>query len=502
MNPKRVLWQMLHSGVFYVAYTISRLLLALALGKGMPSYEYGTYSLISSVASVLPALISVSAFQYYTREVPGRPADHAAAVFKSVVVTQSMLLVGLCSILIAFPSTRAWAEQILGIPGRWTLLLLAAGIFLADSLATDLMRFLFAKCEIERGNLVAFLQTSLWPLIVFGSAVAGVPMTLRLVLTAWFAGAACAVAAGIGLAGAPHLARAATRLKTYKQAIRFSAPYLLSYAPLAVQSFSRFMISALYSTAAVGIFAYQYNIIIMIGAVAGPVISAPLEPYITEAFNQGDPVRSGNLLGMASKYRLAVVIPMLAVAAVCHEQLIHLLAKRDFAAAPGLMAALVPIPLGMTLSATFERVLFLRRRTGSIGLAYAAAALIQALAVWICVPLHPQYGPALALNIGVFSQLVLMWVLARREKIPMRIGAVPLALSALISTALAFAARQWLAWSGKVGVLLGAGVLVGIGYLVSAYFLKILSVNERQALGALLRQGGRRMLSIAGKRTK
>jgi len=502
MNPGRVLWQMLHSGAFFGVYTISRLMLALALGKGMASHEYGTYSLISSLAAVLPALVSFSAFQYYTREIPGRPIAQGAALFKSVLAIQSLLLAGLCFGLIMFHSTRVWAAQILGIPGQWIPLLLAAGIFLADSLATDLMRFLFAQCQIERGNLVAFIQTSLWPMVLFGAAVAGMPMTLPLVLVAWISAAATAVGVGIVLAGTNQLIRTPIRLSTYLDAIRFGAPYLLSYAPVAVQALTYFTIAAVYSTEAVGVYAYQYNIIIMLGALAGPVISAPLEPHITEAFNQNDSVRSGKLLGTASKYRLAAVIPLLAIVCVCHEEVIHMLAKPGYAAAPWLMAALAPIPLGMTLSATFERVLFLRRRTKPIGISFAGGAIVQAAAMVVAVPLHPQYGPALAMNIGVFAQIALMWMHARRENIPFRIGAFPLATSAVVAVALAFMAKQWLAPYGGATILFGAFVIVGSGYAIAAYLFQVVSISERQMVGALLRQGSRRVLSLVGGRTR
>ncbi len=487
---------MLHSGAFYGVYTVSRLLLALALGKGMSSQEYGTYSLISSVVAVLPALVSFSAAQYYTREVPGRTAEESASIFKSIVAVQAALLAGICAILILVPPARAWAENILGIPGRWRLLLLSAGIFLADSLATDLMRLLFARCEIERGNIVSFIQASLWPLLLFAAVLKGIPITLPIVLISWFSGAAAAVIAGIFLADAKLLARAPVLMSTYLKAIRFSAPYLFIYAPLAVQTFGRFMIAGVYSTGAVGVYAYQYNIIAMIGALAGPFVSAPLEPYITEAFNRGDPIRSGTLLGTAAKYRLAVVIPLLAIACVGHEQLIRILAKQDFTAVPWLMAALAPIPLTMTLSATFERVLFLHRKTWKIGSSYAISALIQGIALPICVPLHPQYGPALAMNIGVFSQLALMWIHARRENVRLTIGAAPLAVSGLVAVALAFIPMRWLGQAGDIYALVGALVMVGAGYAAAACALNILSVSERQVLGSFLRQNGKRLFPV------
>lgn len=500
MNPRRILWQMLHSGAFFAIYTVSRLMLALALGKGMSSHAYGTYSLIGSLAAVLPALLSISAFQYYTREVPGRSPEQGATVFKSVVAVQVLLLTGFCVFVSIFPGSRAWAENILGIPGQWELLLFAAAIFLTDSLATDLMRYLFAQCQIERGNLVAFLQTSLWPLVLFAAAMRGVPMTLQLVLMAWFLSAATAALVGLMLAGAGRILRAPIRLDIYWEAIRFSMPYVLSYAPLAVQAFSRFFISGIYSTEAVGIFAYQFNIITMIGAIAGPVFSAPLEPYITQAFNQGNPTRSGNLLSLTAKYRLAAVIPMLAVAAIYHEPLIQILAKRDFVAVPWLMASLAFVPLGMTLSATFERVLFLQRKTRTIGFCYAGAAAIQALLVPICIPLHPQYGPALAINAGVLAQMLLMWVNARKETVPLRIGWAPMALSALIAVLLAFLTERATHGLANVYALLIGAAVVGIGYLISLYLLNILSVAERQALVSMLRHGKQRLLSLAGGR--
>ncbi len=428
-----MLKQSLNSGGFFAANLLFRLLLALALGKAFTPEEYGIYVLITTVVAMTTLLLPLDASQYYMREVPGRPAGDGAAIFKSVVGSQTMILTLLAMGAALIPGIQQLAVEKMGVSRESWIFGLIVCVILAESLANDLVRYLYARREIERGNEVTFLQGSLWGLLVFATyLISPQRITLSFVVALWLASLCLAIGYGLWRSKPRELWRATFKPALYGAALRFGAPLLTARLGLAMDWVARFYLVWLYSEAAVGAYTYTYGLIVMIASVTAPIHGA-VEPHAVALFNQGEQSRSGELLSASLRYRMLMVMPLLLVAVTASHELISLLARPEYAVADALMALLAPVPVLVMLSTTLERVLNLERRVTAIARGYVLSAVIQLLLYALLVPLHPYYGTALARTIGAAALVAIFLYDTRLAPLRIQIPYGRLILAALPS---------------------------------------------------------------------
>lgn len=499
MNVHRIIRQSLHSGAFYILFTISRLLLALALGKTLSSHEYGSYALIVAFVGLVTSLVPLSAFQYYMREIPGRPSDAGASIFKSIVATQTLVVTGLV-VLICVPSPlREALRNLIGLAGGAGIFLAIGGLVLADSLATEFVRYLYSRTEIEKGNITAFLQNGLWPVVIFGLFLLW-PTRIRLfsLLMVWLGCLILAILYAVLRADPRELLRAPFRLRIYPIAIRFGVPLVLTNSVFWATAAGRFILSAYHSKEVVGVFTYNHNLILMIAAMSAPLIGNTMQPYVIEAYNAGQTRRSGSLLSAELRYRIMLVLPFLIVAVMWDEDLIKLLARADYVAGHSLMALLSPIPLLGVLGTTFERVLFLQRRTGTIARCYLYAAGIQLVLYLLLVPFHPYAGAAVATDIGLGMLVILLWYSARGADVFIEFSFSRVLLAAAPSIGVAWALARSLPYLRPLPLLILATAFVSGSYLLFVYFFRALSESEIRVLRDMLSGGRRGVLSCFG----
>lgn len=449
------------------------------------------YSLIVAVVAMSTGLLPLGAPHYVVREVPGSPPDEGASVFKSVAVVQALTVLIAVALGIAFLPPAVGGLLALD---RYPHLLLALGlIVLADSIAGNLARFLFARQRIEQGNVVMFFQTGLWGYVVF-ALFATVGLRLDVLLGVWTLSLALAVGYGIWRAEPGRLWRASFEPWRYLDAVRFGFPLLSAHVLVGVDWFSRFFLASVHSTATMGLYAYQQSIILMIAAVSAPLIASPLEPYVIAAYRSGQPHRSGYLLGVGLRSRLLLVVPLLVVAVTCGDVLVRALARNEYVANDGILAALAPVPVLIILANTFERALFLERRTGIISRCQLVAALVQLLLCLVLVPRAPFYGTALALDAGYVTLVALLWVHYRRSSVPIELALARTALATVPCMAVVW----WAAWAMRglppLPLLALATVVAGVTYLLFACLFRVLSPAEMRRLTMLVTGGGRRVL--------
>ncbi len=497
MNVVRVLKQSIHSGVFFVLQAVSRLLLAVALGKSLSLHEYGSYTLVATAIAMAATVISFSTYQYYVREVPGRGEGESATIFKSVVGVQMLLTCGVAALICATPIVLPSFWRSFGLPEGGGLVLAMGGLLVLDTLAAELSRFLYARKEIEKGNIVIFLQTGFWAVVMFGiflSRPASINLTLLLIT--WMGSLVMAVSYGVIHAGPKTLRNAPFKPALYYTAILFGAPLMLSYSIVLVNWIGRFILAGAHSSEVMGAFTYHLNIIFMIAAISAPLLSSPLEPYITEAHNTGQIGRSGQLLTMALRYRVMLIIPIVAVIIVWDEKIIGLMAKSDYAQA-GLLMLLSPIPLLGILGSTFERVLFLERKIAAIGRSYVYAACSQLILFVILVPTNPYVGGALATDAGLAILVCLLRYSARSTSMVINPAMGRIALAAVPCFASTWAVSVGLApfLSRLPLFVVSVGISAGI-YLYAAYLLRVFSSEEIRALGDFLSGGRRRVVAL------
>ena len=496
MDLRRFIGQSVHSGVFFVLGYASRLLLAIALGKSLTTQEYGVYSLIGAVLGMSTSLLPLGVSQYFMREVPGIPASRAATIFKSVVGIQLITMGCLFGVTLTLPWSRAWLTHRLGLPAESGLILLISALILVETLASDFARFLFSRKEIERGNIVAFFQTGCWAYAAFALfAVKPTAVNLTTVLALWCASLVLAIVYGGWRSNLRVLMVAPFQPSVYVTALGFALPLLSSQFLAVVNWLGRFLIAGTYSTTAVGIYTYHYNVVLMIAAISSPLIGTPLDPYVVEAYNTGQHQRSGYLLGAAMRYRLLLVIPLLVVAGMWSDVLIRSMARSDYAAGH-LLALLTPVPILMIVSSTFERVLFLERRTPITGRCYLYAAAVQLVLYLMLVPWHPYFGPAVATEGGLAALALLLWYHARSAAVTIETALGRVALAGVLCLGVAWVLAKIIPPLPRLLFLTVVTTVVGASYLLFAYLFRVILEPERRLFVDAIRGGCKLLWSL------
>ncbi|MCM8811727.1 MAG: hypothetical protein NC910_01575 [Candidatus Omnitrophica bacterium] len=459
----------------------------MALGKSLTSREYGTYSLIGSL-SAMSGATTLSAFQYFNRHVPGRELREGLSLFKSVLVPQTILLTTAFAFLFFFSGLRGEFARIMEISSQPALFLLIAAILLLDGIATEFMRYLYARKEIERGNIVTFFQNSFWAFLLFLLFLATPQwIDFLVVLNVWLAGLILAVGYSIWKTGFKDLLKVPWSMGTYMSAIRFGLPFIMTYSASTALSFGRFFLAGIHSAEEVGIFSYHYNIIAMIGALSSPLIGNPIDPYAVEAYNHGRYEHSSILLTASLKYRLFLVIPLLTAAASCSESLIRFLAKEQFVASPWLLFSMVPIPVLLTLASSLERIYFLEKRMAIAGLCHLAGGIVQVAAFPLLIPIHPLYGIVTAINVGLLIQTVFLWTFSRGGQLSIQTNGWKMFLATVISGITGWIiSRTTILFPPAIALILAASSAV-IGFIIPIFFLRLLPPSEFKALHGIIR---------------
>ena len=497
MDKKRIVGQSLHSGFFFGVNFVTRFLMAIALGKSLPVGDYGTYILIATVVVMVTSMLPLDACQYYIREVPGRPGMQAATLFKSIVGVQTAFLIALVATFLFVPWPRAWLTQRLGLSNMPGLLLIAGGIVLAESLSTESVRYLYARREIERGNIVLFFQTSLSGILAFSSFLfARGHLTLPLILGFWLFSSCLALLCGLLSARPADLWTAPFDPKIYSAALKFGIPLLAARLGSSLDWILRFLLAAFYSTQVVGAYTYHYNLILLVGTVTAPLISGPLEPHIIAAYNVGETNRSSLLLSVALRYRLLFLLPILVGIALWGEKLVQVMAHTDYVVAGNLLLILAPIPIIGAVTNTFERVLYLQKRTGVIARCYGISFAVQLLLYLFLIPLNPYHGPALATLIGASSLAFLFWVYSRSSNVPIEIHPGRIALAGIPCLAAGWAFGRMLPQLPQLWFLGFGGLTLAMVYLACIWKFGLIRPEELRLLKEML-QGARKRAGMA-----
>ncbi|MBI3087377.1 MAG: oligosaccharide flippase family protein [Candidatus Omnitrophica bacterium] len=496
----RLVSQAVNNGFFFLVQLAARMLLVLALGRALAPEQYGIYALLATTVMFSMNLLRLGAHQYYEREVPGRPREEAQTLLKSIVGLQTCLIVAVAGALLAIPGFRDAAGRFLQLRGSEVMLYLTIGIILCDIGATELGRYLVVRTEIERSNLVSFLQNAAWALAVFGLfAVSPARVTLPRVLACWLSGAFAAVVLGIVFAGPQGLWRAPLRPALYATAVRFGLPLMLTNVSNFVIGWSdRYFIGLFHSTHEVGVYAYQYGLVAMVVALTATMVSSVLDPYALTAHNAGDLTRCRRLMNASVRYSLLIVLPILVVLGLWGRDLIAFLASEAYVGPRGLMLALLPLPVLMIIRSAMERVLFLERRTGTICRCYVGSAAVSLLLNAVLVPLHPYYGPASAMTCALLAQVMLLWAAGRSAAVRVTVGSWRLAVAGGCTVLSAVGLLPWLPDRHPVMTLSIATLVVCVIYGLAAWALQVLSPSERQLLAQVLGRIRSRLTAVAG----
>src|SRR5205085_6451160 len=139
------------------------------------------------------------------------------------------------------------------------------------------------------------------------------------------------------------------------------------------------------------------------------------------------------------------------------------------------------IPVLHAVATTFERVLYIERRTVAIGGCYLASAAATLGLNAVLIPSHPFYGAALATDLGMGLLAGLLWQQTRGVALRVRLATTPMTLATLAAIGAAVIVRHALpADSGLIGLPLGA-LCVAVVFVGVCVVGGLIPSAERQA---------------------
>jgi O-antigen/teichoic acid export membrane protein len=425
---RRIAGHSLHNifsmGVKYAA----RLLFALGIGKAFAPAQFGVYTLITTTVTLISYLCQMGTASYCMFKIPGRPPDEGLRIFKSVLIYEAGLAGLILGGLSLWPGLREHFFGYFQIPDAHRAFFWMVPLIFADILALEFYRYLATVKRISESNCVSLFQLAVWvfPLAAW-AGLAKKSLTVEVILSFWLAGSVTAAIYGAWRISPSALWRAPASFLIYKRAALFGFPLLLSGISQIVIDYSdRYFLARLASPDTLGVYAYQYNLILMVVAFVGPVLGNAVIPYTIEAYNLGQYEKAGAYLNHTLRLTLMALVPFLAVLYLARADVLLVLAKAEYTRYAWLMAFLVWIPLITLFNATFSNLMLMESKTTFLACATMAAALVNlGLNGWLIPSLGPL-GAVISTLLSLLVNVGAYFILAPRMALKVRFGALRL----------------------------------------------------------------------------
>jgi O-antigen/teichoic acid export membrane protein len=474
------------TGVVYA----SRLALTVALGKTLSTSEYGVYSVVAAAVGFIAIFLQLSAFTYYTVEIPGKPKDKGQTMFRSIVVFEAIYAIAILALCFLPPVREALAD-LLHIEPYSAVFAAVLALSFIEVFALEFKRYLAITKRIERSNVLLFLKESLWGWMLFGMwLVAPALIDLSSVLWLWALSGALGILWGILAFPVRDLVRPPVRPGLYIKAVQFGFPFLGAAAgQAALNFFDRFFLLQSQGADVAGVYAYQYKIVFMITAFVGPLLGNSVMPYFYEAFNLREFERASRYLTITVKYTFVIIVPVLLLVGMISQDLVRLLAQESYVADPMLTAILLLVPLLVFLNSQLQNVLLMERRRWLIsGLTLVGAGANIGLNI-LLIPVLGSYGAAIATVLSFAALFVPMNYAVRHSEVRIEYGKarIPSTLIAGVVAAIPAAAAAFFL-DGLLGLLLPAVILLPIYAFVQMRVMRIVAPEEAEVLGTFAKR--------------
>ncbi|MGQ0645704.1 MAG: lipopolysaccharide biosynthesis protein, partial [Elusimicrobiota bacterium] len=265
----------------------------------------------------------------------------------------------------------------------------------------------------------------------------------------------------------------------------------------------RYFLAKLASPDTVGVYAYQYNLILMVVAFVGPVLGNAVIPYTIEAYNLGQHEKAGAYLNHTLRLTLMALVPILAALYLARADVLLVLAKAEYARYAWLMAFLVWIPLITLFNATFSNLMLMESKTMFLAGATTLAAVVNlGLNGWLI----PSWGPLGAVISTLVSLLVnfgAYFVLAPRMVLKVRFGALKLPEVLGIGLGAVLLGEGLSGWAlGTCSPALRAAVLAGLAAAVFGGLYLLFGILGPQEARWAAQAFGRRRAEPSTPRTR
>ena len=437
-DSRRYLQGMAASVVLAVVVAVKEILFLPLLSKGLGPAEFGLWTMVRIVVQLFLPLALLGIDTGMMRHWPALAQDRRA--FPSTAVGTLLAALGSATAV----SGLALLAALGFLPRDLRLLALMAALlawgtvarqwFVAHFRATHAFAVLTGLIVAEACADVAAAGATL----AAGARVVGVVAALAVVRGATALAALLAFRRTLGWAP--------PRLDRLGELVRFGAPTLPVALCLWLLNLSdRYLIAYFHGSGAVGVYAAAYGIGSVIVLIFAPFFFN-LNVVAAGRWDGGDRAGALRLVAAALRYGLLVAIPVSALLGVVSRNLVRLLASEAFVGGAGLICVIAFGYVFFHVSAFFEIILGLLRKTRVLPVVYAAAAGAN---VALNLVLLPRFGIAAAAVTTLLSFALMaalsQWFVARelpvwplwRELVP------PLAKCLAATGAAALAVRAW-----------------------------------------------------------
>ena len=275
-----------------------------------------------------------------------------------------------------------------------------------------------------------------------------------------------------------------SKLKSY---LRFGTPMRLDNLSSWITSSSdRYVIVFFLGVASVGIYSAAYNIGTIILFLSAP-LGIVLTPTLAKLYDENRMTEVRTHLTYSLKYFLMLAIPSVFGLSVLAKPLLNILSTPEFIPTGSLIVPIVAVSLLLAgVYVVFSQVFVLIKRTGIIGISWAAAALLN---LGLNIVFVPRFGVLAAAVTTLVSYTlvtaVIIFFSTRHLRFDIKGGFI---LKSLVSSLV----MSLIIWKlSPVGIinLLWVIVLGILVYFGSLFLMKSFSINEIRFFRELFREG-------------
>lgn len=409
----RILRQIGHTAGFKLGVFGVRFLLLYLLAQAFTPADYGAYALVTTTASFGVFLLGLNLYAYVYREAPGRDRETSLRIFKSTFVFEVLVSGALIAAVVfsgaldpllrSLKAAEYRAEFVAG------LLLLLAMIASAE-----VQHYLWARAQIEHGNVLDFISQALWVLPLFLLWAAGWELDLRSVLLANLAGVLLGVAYGLSRIEFRAWLRVRPSWGVVRTGLAYSVPMIVpALSFYALKLADRYVLSFHWTLHEVGLYSFAYSFFNTLYAFTATVILNAILPYVVQAHNRGDMAERNRLLATASKASLGGFAVAAALFLVFSEPVLGILARSEYLDSRSVMPLLAVGYVMIIVGYPAHYLLMLANRTTTIMWIDLVGLVVGVGGLFLLVPRWSYHGAAVATIVGFAVVAALKHLLSR-----------------------------------------------------------------------------------------
>jgi len=437
------------------------LILIPILTKHFGAANYGIWSQVTVIVSLVSPLIALGLDSAVLRFFPGRPAADVAKGFWSVIV---YLLLAAIPVGVVLWLGSEWIARVFFGAAENAPFVSVCGIALVVALLLNQCRNLFRAIGSAVGFAVMSLVQGL-SAVVLGTIVAAVHGTVWALVCATVAADAAllvvalfAIVRRIGVA-APDW----RRLGTY---VRYGLPLVpAGYAVWTLNSSDRLFIAHYRTLGDIGVYSVVYSLGYMIISLIANPLWVMYPASAAEAFNRHDVGQLRSLFDGVVRAMLGFLIPAVVALGVLARPLLALMTNAEFVSGAPLVPVIAAAYVIFMLSSFFEVNLGLVDKQVWCSINVTIGMCVNVALNFFAVPRFGIAGAAVTTLIG-FAVHCTLSVMVGIRALPMpfdfRFLSKVLAASALMGAAMIFIPTAGSAWLIGPPVLVGAGVYASI----------------------------------------